>query len=159
MNYCHYIIFLEKELLDKKEGYSVFFNTILIQIIILILRFKNVKSISIEKNKKNSTDKLIIDKCINYFKENINKKITIKDLSKHIMFSEAYLYMAFNKVLKNSPTNILKLIKIKYAEQLFKTTDLSIKQVSDMTGFSSPFYLSSVFKSCFGISPKEYKKD
>lgn len=66
--------------------------------------------------------------------------------------------MTHQKVLKLSPNQFVQLIKIKHAEQMIKTTDLSIKEVSEQLGFSSPYYFSSVFKKYYLMSPKEYVK-
>ncbi|MFQ9799752.1 MAG: helix-turn-helix domain-containing protein [Clostridia bacterium] len=48
-------------------------------------------------------------------------------------------------------------MKIKYAEQLLKTTSLSINEISDTLGFSSPYHFSNLFKSYYRLSPKHFR--
>ena len=57
--------------------------------------------------------------------------------------------MGFNEYLKN--------IRIKHATFLFAHGINSVKNVAHLSGFSDPFYFSSVFKKEMGVSPKEYK--
>ena len=49
-------------------------------------------------------------------------------------------------------------IRIEKAKALLENTDLSISEISDMTGMQSQHYFSRIFKKYTNISPSEYRK-
>ena len=52
----------------------------------------------------------------------------------------------------------LKKLRIDKAQQLIRTTELTISEISDRVGFSDYNYFRRVFKSETGISAKEYRQ-
>lgn len=149
---------LERELNKKDNGYMVFLQTILIQIITTILRQTyntNSKSDGLEIISKNQE---IIDKSIVYIYDNISRQIYIDDLCDYLHVSQSYLFKAFSKHLKFPPAKFIQFIKIKRGEQILKTSSLSIKEISSKLGFSSPFYFTRVFKEYYKVSPEQYRK-
>ena len=49
-------------------------------------------------------------------------------------------------------------IRLDKAKSLIENTDLSIAEISDMTGFTSQSYFSTAFKNFTGMTPSQYKK-
>lgn len=154
---------LEKELSHPQLGFKTFFNTILVQIVTLLLRYNLISSPTLFKLIETpicltSNENNIIDKSIQYTYNNMSDNIRINDLCEYLHVSESYLFKSFSKLLKLPPNQFIQLIKIKHAEQLMKTTTLSIKEISDLIGFSSPYYFSHVFKKHYHVSPREYQR-
>lgn len=144
---------LKNEINNGEIGYRVIYETVLLQILTLIYR-ENANSII--NYKINHRYRNITNNCAEYIYDNIDKKITPSDLCKFLDISQTTLLNAFKYSFNLSPVKFIQLIKVKYAEQLFKTKKLSVKEVSEKLGFSSPFYFSKVFKSYFDCSPKQY---
>ncbi len=154
---------LKVELEGKKPGYKVITSAILNQIVVTVIRNLAAENLDYIQGfnfgkMRHSREKVIVDRSIEFIRENIKSNCNLADLSKHLKFSEAYLYKCFAKVLKNSPAQTMNLVKVKYAEQLIKTTNLTLKEIAEEVGFSTPFYLSAVFKKFYGQSPREYKR-
>jgi YesN/AraC family two-component response regulator len=57
-----------------------------------------------------------------------------------------------------TPHGYLKKIRIKTALNLLETTDLSVSEIIDKTGFNNRTYFYRTFKEEYGTSPKEYIK-
>lgn len=150
--------FLEKEINSDQPGCKTFFGTILTQIVTLLFRLRKSDSLSIscKKTDKNSNERAIIDRSMEFINENLSSTLKIPDLCNHLHISESYLFKSFMKVLKLPPNQFIQLVKIKQAEQLILTTCLSFKEISGMLGFSSQYYFSSVFKKYYHISPSKY---
>lgn len=150
---------LDKEVNESKMGSRIFVNTLLTQIFISIMR-TNKASLAYENNEiiSNNTEVDIINKSTNIIKNNISSNLKLEDICKEIHISESYLYKAFMKVLKMSPKIFIRLYKVKQAEQLLKSSDLSIKEIAEKVGFSSSNYFSNVFKEFYSMSPREYIK-
>ncbi|MEL6256927.1 MAG: helix-turn-helix transcriptional regulator, partial [Bacteroidota bacterium] len=47
--------------------------------------------------------------------------------------------------------------RIKEARKLLEDKDLSIKEIAYRTGFTSPSYFSTIFKSKMNVSPTNYR--
>lgn len=43
--------------------------------------------------------------------------------------------------------------------QLLKSPSIKVRDVSEMCGYSDPFYFSKVFKENFGMSPTKYQQE
>ena len=72
--------------------------------------------------------------------------------------NESYLSTVIKKSTGCGFSDILNQVRIDEAKKLFKTTDLSVNEVSDRVGFSSWSYFSRVFKKVAGTSPAEYRR-
>jgi YesN/AraC family two-component response regulator len=57
-----------------------------------------------------------------------------------------------------TPVEYLIRHRIGKAASLFKEENLSVGEVSEMTGFADSNYFSRQFKKKTGFSPREYKK-
>ena len=150
---------LKTELRKGEIGHRVIYETVLLQILTLIYRENSnsiVNTSSIINTNFNHRYRYITNNCVQYIYDNIEKKITPTDLCKFLDISQTTLLNAFKFTFNLTPVKFVQLIKVKYAEQLLKTKKLSVREVSELLGFSSPFYFSKVFKSYFNCSPKQY---
>ena len=95
---------------------------------------------------------------INFMRENY-ADISINDISKHFLFSTAYVSRVLNKQFGNNYIGLLTEIRIKKAKQLLTIKNLSIEQISHMIGYSNPRQFRRVFRETFGVSPSEYRID
>jgi AraC-like DNA-binding protein len=93
-----------------------------------------------------------------YMAENIEKKLSLKDLSSHFGYSESYFNRVFRKEVQFSPIDYFLHLKIERAAHLLLHTNLKINQISLKLGFDDPYYFSRLFKKIKGVSPKEYRK-
>lgn len=57
-----------------------------------------------------------------------------------------------------SPSEYVRIIRMKKAAELLMETDLNISEISYQIGINDPFYLSKCFKAQFGKSPSQYRK-
>lgn len=93
--------------------------------------------------------------AILYLRMNYHLNISITDVAGYSGIGERYLHKLFVKHLDISPLDYLNQIRLNKATELLKNTELSIKEVCFKCGFKSPQYFSRVFKTQFGISPKD----
>jgi len=49
--------------------------------------------------------------------------------------------------------------RLKKAKYLLNNEDLTISEITYMVGFSNPNYFSTVFKSKYGCTPSDFKKN
>ncbi len=102
----------------------------------------------------NASHIIIIDNFIN---DNLDQKLTIKDLAKELFLSERQVSRIINK---NYGTTFSKLVmerRLVKAETLLDT-DKSISEILGLVGFNSESNFFPLFKKRYGCSPSQYRK-
>ena len=69
------------------------------------------------------------------------------------------LYRKLSSFTGNTPTDFIRIIRLKRAAQLLQGSRLSILEVAYRAGFSSPGYFPKCFKEMFGMLPKQYGEE
>jgi AraC-like DNA-binding protein len=109
-------------------------------------------SLSSKENKRD-----FADDAIHFMRENINKRLTLKDISDYVGFSISHFSTLFQKRTGFSPLNYFTQLKIQQACHYLDFSDMKINQISIMIGFDDPFYFSRIFTKTMGVSPTEYR--
>lgn len=99
----------------------------------------------------------IVNIAIHYFEENIERRISLKDVCEFVRLSPSRLTSLFKQRIGYSPLNYFILLKIKKACELLDSTDLKINQISLKLGFSDQYYFSRQFSNIMGMSPKAFR--
>ena len=99
--------------------------------------------------------KLICDILI-YINQNINKNITIDELSNIFFFDKYYIMKLFKKELNITIINYINAMRIYNSLKDFKYNN-NIMRIALNNGFNSIEYFSETFKNVLKISPREYK--
>ena len=112
---------------------------------------------------KNSDDILVeenpmIQQTIRFMEQNIDKKLSLKDIASEVGYSITYLSTIFRKETNYSPLSYFSHLKITKACEYLDQTKLKIKQVAFMLGYSDPYYFSKDFQKKMGVSPRNYRK-
>ena len=100
----------------------------------------------------------IIQQCINYMKENMDKKLTLEDFAHEVHYSPSYFGQLFLKRTGHSPLNYFNQLKIQKACQLLDFTNMKIKEISYQLGFYDQYHFSKTFIKIMGESPSLYRK-
>ncbi len=100
----------------------------------------------------------VIDEVLEFIKENLDKELTTKTLSKKFNYSEEHFCRIFKEATKVTPTNYIKINRLNKAINLLSTNNYSVSEVSALCGFNEPNYFTRCFKSHYGKSPTEYRK-
>lgn len=99
----------------------------------------------------------LICNIIEYLNNNINKEITIDELSTLFYFNKTYIMKKFKKELNISIHEYINTIRIYNSLPYFKE-DNYILNIAFRNGFNSLEYYSEIFKKNMGVSPNIYKK-
>lgn len=86
------------------------------------------------------------------------KTVTLKSLSNKFFFSEEHLSRLIKKATGKNFSELLRETRISQARLLITRTKLSIEQVSELVGYSNVSSFTKAFKSIFGQSPAQYRK-
>lgn len=109
---------------------------------------------SMEKKQNDS----VVAGAIQYFEANLNKKITLADTAAAVGVSVSALIQHFNDHTDLTPARYLTAMRIKKAEMLLCTGDMSLTAIASQCGYANTFNFSGAFKKYKGISPKVYRQ-
>lgn len=91
-----------------------------------------------------------------YLKENINKALTLQQVSAACALSPAQLHRLCKKHCGCAPLAYFTALKIGAAKRLIKESSMNFTQISQELGFASVHYFSRLFKAKTGMTPSEY---
>lgn len=116
-----------------------------------------VKYILLENMLKPNIEKSV-QGAINFIEENLEKKLTIKSISRQVNVSKTVLYNKFHSYFNCTISEYINQKRVEKSIEYLIKTDLSMEEISQKVGFSSASYYSKIFKRLKGTSPLKYKK-
>ena len=113
----------------------------------------------ISKTAITTQDEAFIDKATHYIEEHLSdSELTVEQMSDNLAMSRVQLYRRIVSITGKTPSELIRLIRLRHAERLVVQSQLSISEISYMVGFSSTRYFSRCFKDLYGYLPSRYKK-
>ena len=109
----------------------------------------------IEEKKVNDNNSISF--VLSYILEHYAEDLTLQYLADLIHVSTVQLGKMFKKTYKFTPMQFLTNERVFHAKQLLRETNYSITDISIMTGYNSPAYFTSVFRSAVGKTPSQYR--
>lgn len=82
---------------------------------------------------------------------------SVERLSADVCMSRMNLYRKLQSLTGQSPSEFIRTIRLKKAAALLAGQGLTVAEVADRVGFSTPSYFSKCFKAMFGVLPAQYK--
>ena len=137
-----------EEIENKQAQYQTMLNILARKIIISVLRLSPERYYT----------KTSFEYIQNYIKMNANKNTTIQQLAKDLNYNYDYLRQLFLSQMKMSAKKYFFDVKLQNTKNYLINSELTVKQIADITGFSSASHLCSAFKQSFGLSPLQFRK-
>jgi signal transduction histidine kinase/DNA-binding response OmpR family regulator/ligand-binding sensor domain-containing protein len=118
--------------------------------------FKLIKGSGDEKILSNELNDNFVKDMLRVVKENMaNSSFGKDDFAAEMNVSSSLLYKKVKTLTDQSPTDFIKTVRLNYALELLQLKKHNVTEVSEMCGFSSAGYFSTVFKKHFGVKPTE----
>lgn len=119
---------------------------------------KNYMSFDID-TKIASADDHFIERLYAVINDNLsNTEFDMTGFCREIGMSRTNLYEKIKALTDLSPTEFIRLSRLKAAAKLLKTDNVPISEISLITGFKNHSYFTRSFKAVYGVSPSEYAK-
>ncbi|MDO6492231.1 MULTISPECIES: hybrid sensor histidine kinase/response regulator transcription factor [unclassified Cellulophaga] len=117
----------------------------------------NIHKINSQEN-FGSTEQDFIIQINNLIEDNIdNSNFSVETMAENLNISRVQLYRKLKAILGVNVSDYILNTRLDKAKKLLKESSLSISEIAYATGFSSPNYFSTSFKSKFDTSPKQYR--
>ncbi len=108
--------------------------------------------------KENNQYSSIVGYAKKYIDCYYNTAFKITDLAEKISVSYSHLCHKFKQELGLTPVEYKLAVQLDEAKAMLKNSDFRIGQICIQAGFNNFAYFTKMFRSRFGITPKEYRK-
>jgi len=141
--------------------------TLLVQRIKSIIRNREIvkeRALKLIKGSTNGNEQILanehndqfVKKVLEVIRANMaNTEFGKDDFASAMNVSTSLLYKKIKSLTDQSPTDFIKMVRLDYALELLQNHKYSVTEVSELCGFSSIGYFSTVFKKHFGKSPTD----
>ncbi len=95
--------------------------------------------------------------ALHYIRQHACQGICVDDVVQHSTLSRSTLERQIRKHLGRSPAEEIRHVQVKRAQELLRTSDLTIEHIAELCGFEHPEYLHVVFKRVTGTTMGSYR--
>jgi LacI family transcriptional regulator len=99
-----------------------------------------------------------VNRAVAYIRENANRALSVNDVLSHLRISRAALADRMKRVLGHTIHEEIELARLARVKDLLLGSEMTIKQVTIATSFSSVQYLTRVFHAAVGETPAQFRK-
>lgn len=99
-----------------------------------------------------------VAKTIRIVQERYNQRLILNNIAEELYISPIYLSRLFREETGYSFKDYRAQVRMEAAQRALLEGSLSIAEIAEQCGFASSNYFSESFKSYYGVSPSEYKK-
>lgn len=100
-----------------------------------------------------------IDRILNYIHSHYFEPLSLPEIAERFNMTETYLSRYFKEKVGQNYVNYLNDVRLKNAVTDLSQTDKSITEIALDHGFSTPSVFNRYFKSKYGKTPSEYRKE
>lgn len=145
------------ELYDVDENIKKAYYKLKVMELLLFLKSSDIKSLEDEFPKLNVCTVKKIKEIRKYLIENIDKNITLNDLSKKFKISKTSLKNYFKTIYGKPIFTWHREYKMNQASIYLEKTNLSISEISLLVGYHDHGKFSKAFKNHYNMTPLKYR--
>lgn len=97
-------------------------------------------------------------RALEFMEQNLPRQITLEEIATKSGVAKHYLVKLFKTRMEETPVRFLWNLRIQKGAELLRSSGLNVAEISDATGFQSPFHFSRLFKKTQGLSPKQFRE-
>lgn len=87
-----------------------------------------------------------------------DSKLSIEEMAADLGLSRVQFYRKIKALTNYAPAELLRILRLKRADTLLRTTENTVSEISYSVGFSSPGYFTKCYREWFGEAPTEVQK-
>lgn len=96
-------------------------------------------------------------RILSYIDQNYMRRLTLDDVAQQVYLTRTYICQLFSAHMGISFVSYLEQLRLSKAQELLQATDMSIPQIAEQVGYSTPGYFAKVFKKRTGMTPVQYR--
>lgn len=112
-----------------------------------------------EINNKRKNSNILLQQAKLYIRDNLAGPISLHDVANHLNISERHLSRLFSAGIDESFTEFIRSERVRQASRLLMNSELPIKKIAELTGFSSVHYFTRVFMEDKKLPPGKFRRE
>ena len=104
-------------------------------------------------------NRLKIERALEYINRHYQEDINMAMVSNDVSMNYSVFSLTFKEYTGQSFVNYLKEIRLKEAKRLLDETDKKVIEISMAVGYENEKHFMKTFKSIYGVTPSEYRKN
>ena len=98
-----------------------------------------------------------VRKVVDLLGVDLRREVEIIELARSVNLSASRLCHIFTAEVGMPPTRYLKMLRLRRASELLKTTFLSVKEIAEQVGISDESHFVRDFGKLYGLTPARYR--
>jgi len=111
-----------------------------------------------ETDQRRVRRKEIVRRAIDYMERHLEDRVTVANTARALGLTPPYFSTLFTQETGRHPRDFLVNLRIERAKEYLAHTRLSVVEVADVLGYSSPSHFSRLFKAHVGVPPSQYAR-
>lgn len=112
----------------------------------------------VKEEEVTSLDEQLVRDATTFIEKNLaNTDLSVEMLGEALGISRAHLYKRLLSITGNTPSELIRTVRLRHAEQLLREGQMNVSEVAYKVGFNNPRYFSKYFKEMFGMMPSQLK--
>lgn len=148
---------LKRELQRGPQSSRLYVEASTIMLAAHLLRHYSISQPSLQTN-VGKLSKANLNQVIEYIDANLTKNLSVSAIAASVGMSQFHFTRLFKQSTGVTPYQYVIQRRVALAKQLLASPKLSMTQVSQQLGFSSPNQFSHFFRKHAGLSPNEYQQ-
>lgn len=157
-----YIAMSENEKTAKVSDYPEWKFLMLQHVVDGFERCKKLEELLVDicyiMKKEDNDGQEIAEKAIAYMKEHYMEPLNLDFIAEECGLSTSYFSRKFKEQTGENYIDVLTDIRIREAQRLLSTTELSIGEIVEQVGYCDDKHFRRVFQKVTGLKPAEYRK-
>jgi AraC family transcriptional regulator len=150
---------LQAELESANGGSSIYIESLTTTLCIHLLKHYCVTGDArLDSHEHKGLSHWKLRQAISYIHENIDKDLSLVDISAIVGMSMYYFSRQFKQSTGMAPHQYVMNCRIDRAKKLLSSTNQTIEQISSQVGFQSQSHFTNVFRKFTGITPRVYRE-
>lgn len=113
----------------------------------------------VDNMQTNKADEEFMNKCIEIIRDHVSEEdFNVESLTDLMCMSRSNLLRKIKSLFNLSPSELIRVIKLKRAAELIQEGKYRINEICLMVGISSPSYFTKLFIKQFNVAPKDFAK-
>jgi len=152
------LLTLAREAAAREERYQTLCNDL---INILLTYIGRIAGLKIIENESRDQARLGTHRILwvkQYLDDNFTRSINLDDIAAMVNLNKFGVIRLFKQIYGVSPMRYMLDRRFEEACFYLKTSSVSVKQIAELSGFSSANYFSQMFQRREGVTPTEYRR-
>ncbi|MBR3704686.1 MAG: helix-turn-helix transcriptional regulator [Oscillospiraceae bacterium] len=101
----------------------------------------------------------LVERAVLFIDTDLSQDLSLRTVAENLNISAGYLSTMFRQETGKTITDYVSEKRVSYAADLLRGSALQVQTIAQYCGIPDVNYFSKIFKRCYGVTPREYRKE